>query len=62
MSDAEHFLGVCWPLNVFFGETSAHVSCPFFNWITWGFLALRFLLSSAFPFSTHAAYSKESSL
>ena len=31
--DVEHFFCVCWPLYVFFGEMSAHVFCPFLDWI-----------------------------
>ena len=35
-SDIEHFFPVSvGPLNVFFGEVSVQVLCPFFNWIVY---------------------------
>ena len=35
MSDVEHFFMSVGHLDVFFGEVSVHVFCPFLHWIIW---------------------------
>ena len=41
MSDVEHFSCLVGYLDVFFGEVSIHVFCPFLHWIIW-FLGVEF--------------------
>ena len=62
MSDAEHFSGVFWPLNVFLGDRSVYVFCPFLNWIIWGFFRVEFFGVSCVSIFIQTASSKESSL